>query len=98
MSIVMQDWTMRVYVQDRRTKTGERILHTYSYPNKHEAWMREEVRDLQSMALYPAPKYRIEVDPVYCTVKSLMTGQDVQIRTEDRGGPCDPSMERYWSM
>ena len=32
------------------------------------------------------------------TVKSLMTKQDVQIRKCDRGGPCDPSTERYWSM
>ena len=98
MSIVMQDWTMRVYVQDKRTKSGERLLRTYSYPNKHEAWMKEEVRDLQSMALYPAPKYRIEVDPVYTTVKSLMTGEDVQIRYEDRGTAQDPSQERYWTL
>jgi hypothetical protein len=31
-------------------------------------------------------------------VKSLMTGQDVEIRSVDKGGPCDPSMERFWSM
>lgn len=32
------------------------------------------------------------------TVKSLMTGKDVVINEQDRGGPCDPSTERYWSM
>lgn len=32
------------------------------------------------------------------TRKNLMTGEDVVIRTEDRGGVCDPSMERYWTM
>lgn len=31
-------------------------------------------------------------------VRSLMTGAEVQIRESDRGGPCDPSTERYWSM
>lgn len=31
-------------------------------------------------------------------VKNLMTGETVSIRRESRGGPCDPSMERYWSM
>jgi hypothetical protein len=31
-------------------------------------------------------------------VKSLMSGQMVTIPLENRGGPCDPSMERYWSM
>lgn len=32
------------------------------------------------------------------TVKSLMSGEDVQIRASDVGGCCDPSTERYWSM
>lgn len=95
--IELQDYTMRIYVKDRRTKSGERILKTYAYQQKHSQWMKEEVRDLQA-GLYPAPKYRIEVDPTFCKVKSLMTGEDVTIRVEDRGGPCDPSTERHWSM
>ena len=32
------------------------------------------------------------------TVKNCLTGQEVEIRREDRGGPCDPSMERFHSM
>lgn len=32
------------------------------------------------------------------TVKSLMTGQDVEIAATTRGTCCDPSTERYWSM
>ena len=32
------------------------------------------------------------------TVKSLMSGADVQIRKSDVGGCCDPSTERYWTM
>lgn len=32
------------------------------------------------------------------TVKSLMSGQDVEISRSERGGPCDPSTERYWTM
>ena len=31
-------------------------------------------------------------------VKNILTGNEVMIRREDRGGPCDPSMERYHSM
>ena len=31
-------------------------------------------------------------------VKNCLTGQEVEIRREDRGGPCDPSMERFHSM
>ena len=32
------------------------------------------------------------------TVKNCLTGKDVEIRREDVGGPCDPSMERFHSM
>lgn len=32
------------------------------------------------------------------TVKSLMTGKEVQIRKTEVGGCCDPSTERYWTM
>ena len=32
------------------------------------------------------------------TVKNLLTGQEVEIRREEVGGPCDPSMERFHSM
>ena len=32
------------------------------------------------------------------TVKNCLTGKDVEIRREDLGGPCDPSMERFHSM
>ena len=31
-------------------------------------------------------------------VQSLMTGAEVLIPRKDRGGVCDPSMERHWSM
>lgn len=32
------------------------------------------------------------------TVTNLMTGKPVQIEAGQRGGPCDPSTERYWAM
>ena len=32
------------------------------------------------------------------SVKNLLTGREVEIRREDVGGPCDPSMERFHSM
>lgn len=95
--IELKDWTMRIWVRDMRYKEKERLLNTYSYKNQHEQWMKEEVRDLQA-GLYPKPKYRIEINPSWVTVKNLMTGKDVTISADDKGGPCDPSMERYWSM
>jgi len=35
---------------------------------------------------------------VKVTVKNLMTGKMVEILEIDRGGACDPSTERYFSM
>jgi hypothetical protein len=37
-------------------------------------------------------------DDQMVTVKNCLTGQDVQIRMSERGGVCDPSMERYHTM
>ena len=34
----------------------------------------------------------------FVTVKNILSGKIVRIRREDRGGPCDPSMERFHSM
>lgn len=92
-----QTWTMRIYKLDRRTKSGERLVSTTVWEGRDEEGMKRECAELFS--LYPASKgYRFEYDPTYCVVKNLMSGEDVTIRAEDRGGPCDPSMERYWSM
>jgi hypothetical protein len=32
------------------------------------------------------------------TVKNCLTGQEVEIRREDVGGPCDPSRELFHTM
>jgi hypothetical protein len=31
-------------------------------------------------------------------VQNLLTGKPVEINESERGGVCDPSTERYWSM
>ncbi len=92
-----QDHTMYIYKADRRTKSGERLVSTSVWRNRDAAEMKREVRELQ-YELWPASKgYRIEFLPTMVTVKSLMTGADVQI---DRDTPwcCNPASESYWSM
>ncbi len=92
-----QTWTMYIWKADRRTRSGSRLVSTTVWQNRTEDEMRRESAELWD--LYPNKLgYRIECVPTYTTVRSLMTGQEVEIRTEDRGGPCDPSMERYWTM
>lgn len=47
-------------------------------------------------AVIECDKYN-EMEPVV-SVKSLMTGERVDIPLRQRGTVCDPSMESYWSM
>lgn len=55
----LTNWTMKIYAKDRRFKTGERLVRTYAYRNKHHGWMMEEISDLQA-GLYPGEKFRFE--------------------------------------
>ena len=93
----MQDYIMYIWKLDRRCRTGRRAVNTYVYPNKHEQWMKEEVRDLQA-GLYPLSRgFVLEFVPAMKTVRNLMTGELVQIE-RDTPRCCDPSSEAYWSL
>jgi hypothetical protein len=87
-------YSVKVFKKDRRTKAGERLYFKMDY-NTDDRSMLEHVLKLTWSA---AQGFRVEVNPTNVVVKNLMSGEDVTIRAEDRGGPCDPSMERYWSM
>jgi len=100
-----QEYTLRIYKTDKRltkvskygsrNKVGQRCVGSYQFQGRDEAGMEREVRELKH--LYPAPAYSFEYFPTYKTVKSLMTGAEVQIETETPRC-CDPSSEAYWSM
>lgn len=89
------DYTLYIYKLDKRYKAGERLFNTTVWPNMDENGMKRTVADLYP--LYKATDgWRMEFHPTKITVKSLMTGQDVQI---DRDTPwaCNPASESYWS-
>lgn len=56
----MLDYTLLVWVQDGRCKTGERLQGKYRYKGASGHYMQEEMRELRRQ-LYPAPKYRLEL-------------------------------------
>jgi hypothetical protein len=92
-----QNYTVYIYKTDKRTKTGERRVYTFVIENRDADGMRRECNELYDV--YPATQgYRFEYFPTMTTVKSLMTGMEVGIRTEDKGTFMDPSQERYWTM
>jgi hypothetical protein len=86
-----------VYKADRRTKTGERFVKSYDYPNYSGNAMMDEVKYLKSQLYRPEDGWRLDFEPMTKIVKNLMTGEDVEI---DYRTPrsCDPSSELYWSM
>ena len=92
-----QEYTLLIYKADKRTKLGTRLFSKTVWSHRDEAEMAREVRALQH-SLYPVSLgFSMVFSPTYITVKSLMTGQDVQIPA-DTPLSCNPSSETYWSM
>ena len=59
--------TMYIYKQDRRTRSGERLVSTTVWQHRDEAEMKREVRELQYQ-LWPVSKgFRIEFHPKIVT-------------------------------
>lgn len=91
-----QDYTMYIYKSDKRTKSGERLFSTTVFTGRDDNGMRREVAEL--FDLYnPDAGWRFEWNPTMRTVRSLMSGEEVQIAA-DTPRCCDPSSELYWSM
>ncbi len=92
-----QDWIVTVYKRDRRTKSGERFVNRYPFSGMDRDTVERELLDL-AQQLYPKRDgWRFEVQPATKTVRTLMSGKDVEIPS-DTPRCCDPSSELYWSM
>lgn len=88
-------YTLNIYRYDRRCKTGERFLKSYEFDRKDDAAMQREVNALRGCGYFD-DMFRIEFAPKYITVKSLMSGEDVQIAANTPWS-CRPDSESYWS-
>ncbi len=92
-----KDWIVTVYKADRRCKAGERFVAKYPFSGMDRDTVARELTAL-AQQLYPQKQgWRFDVQERYITVKSLMTGKDVQIEA-DTPWACRPDSESYWSM
>ena len=91
----MLNYTIEIWVRDRRCKGGQRLQGKYDYTNVSGTWMQEEISDLKRR-LYPAPKYRMELHETFVTRRNAITGVEFQERY-DTPYYCSPSSETYWS-
>jgi hypothetical protein len=91
-----QDYTVRIFKLDGRYARGERLVSTTVWPNRDEAGIQRECKELELE--WPKSRgYRVIYYATMKTVKNLMTGQDVQINS-DTPWCCNPASETYWSM
>lgn len=87
-------WILKVYKIDRRAKEGRKHLQNIETPE-----MTVEEAEIYSVNItrFAGDVLAIDIVPATRIVKSLMTGQEVEIAF-DTPHCCDPSTETYWSM
>ena len=94
----MFNYTLEVFKKDRRTKSGERWVKSYSYENTSAEAMAAEVRDLRRTTHRPQDGWRLAWHATTVQVVSLASGRLVEIDYDSVGTAQDPSQERYWSL
>jgi len=92
----MQQYTLYIYKQDRRYRSGERLVHTSVWCDHTSQSSEREMRELAIQANVD-PALRVEFVPTIKRVRNLMSGEMVEI-PHDTPRACDPSSELYWSM
>ena len=85
-------YTVEVYKQDRRLKTGERLVRKVD----HSTSDRSVLEFVYSKNCPESQGYRYEIHETLVTRKNLITGAEFQERY-DTPYSCSPSSETYWS-
>ena len=86
-------YTVEVYKQDRRTKSGVRKVLT----RDHTDIDLKTLRHLYRTTWLASDGYRCEFHETYVTRTNLQTGKEFKERY-DTPYYCSPSSETYWSM
>lgn len=92
MFVIVNTQTGQV-VDSKPTERGAKISLTRRLPQIVEAQkcVRSNLKVMHIEAYNVGFRRRVETT-------NLMTGEIVMIDANDRGGPCDPGTERYWTM
>lgn len=84
--------TVEIYKKDRRTKTGERLVHKADYGTDNLSILEHTVKHTWQAS----QGYRYEIHETYVTRKNAMNGQEFKERY-DTPYYCSPRSETYWS-
>ena len=83
-------YTVEIYKQDRRTKSGERLVLKHDYNTDNLSMLEHTVK-------HTWLGHRYVIRETWVTRKNLMSGQEYKERY-DTPHFCSPSSEAYWSM
>ncbi len=86
-------YTVEIYKQDRRVKTGERLVHKDDYRCQDRSMLEHTVRHT-----WPRSEgFRYEIHETMVSRRNMMTGTEYQERY-DMPRSCSPASEAFWSM
>lgn len=83
-------YTVEIYKQDRRTKSGERLVLKQDYDTDNLSMLEHTVK-------HTWRGHRYVIHETYVLRKNAMTGVEFRERY-DTPYYCSPSSESYWSM
>jgi len=83
-------YTVEIYKQDKRTKSGERLVLKQDYDTDNLSMLEHSVK-------HTWRGHRYEIHETWVTRKNMMSGREYQERY-DTPRYCSPSSEAYWSM
>lgn len=79
-------YTVEVYKQDRRRKSGERLVE------------KRDVESIDEAMAYPCRRgYRVAIHQTWVTRENFLSGKKYQERY-DTPRSCSPASELYWAM
>jgi len=87
----LTEYTLEVYKQDRRTKTGYILVEVKDFEPVTEAYIDSVANE------YMANGYIVKKFETYVTKTNLMGGKTFTERY-DTPHYCSPASESYWSM
>jgi hypothetical protein len=95
---IMTDYRVKIYKQDKRHNSGERLEVTYDYLAQTDEMFQMVLLDLKINKLFTEKfGYRIQHYPSKIVVRNLMSGEPVELDA-DTPWSCRPDSETYWSM
>ena len=86
-------YTAEIYKQDRRTRTGERLITKGSHDWQDRDALLEALQEMWSTE----NGYRVTLQETMVTRTNAVTGEKYQERY-DTPRSCSPASELFWSM